>query len=508
MLKLGKSTLAIAMLFLLIFILTPESTYAQESPVWFEFKPLYKDGKITYQFGILKLIDWNMTDLTIKFPIPEGTRFLEANTIPSVDATFNGKEVVFFSSDSRRIRLGDASFIVEVTDPTVKIFTTQATATWKGDYPGDYLSNEVTIDISKAPLLWEPPAQPKLRLETEAIIEDEIVTYTIYPTQDSRLRMWDLRISVPIPEGTTFLSANAPEQFKINFDGKEVSFSTLELAQGENVDVLEVEISNVNKEVSLYTWATWKNSDWRVGLSEVSQEEVRTSDLIIQPDVAEKVVTDAVGDVPLSNYDIVNVAFKDYTSAFKVTFYTAEDVGTVGSSDYLDFRLYIDSDCSVETGQYSNGIGLDHYIRYRHDNGQAEFYSWDKEEEIWRLVDLHIQVDLPLSDKRVAMWIPYDILNLENERQFCWWSLSRNYTQEFISELPSDYIIPISSIKLTPSGETPPDEPHETHVTPTDGIFIDVGDTWQYLPGWAEPESDWMDIDFDDSNWCILTRNL
>ena len=499
MLKLYKLSLLVKIVLLLILIPALEPAYAQSPPLRFVLESSFEAGKITYSLDVLKRVDWNITDITIKIPIPVGTRFLEANATPAVDVTFNGKDVVFFSSSSRRIRLGDAIFVVEVIDPTVTIFTTQPIITWKGDYPGDSLLNEVTIDISKAPLIWDPPAQPKLRLETEATVDDGIITYFIYPTHDGRFRMWDLRISVPIPEGATFLSANAPDQFVVNFDGQEVSFSAIELARQENVDALVVKISNANKEIKLYTWATWKNSDRRVGVSEVFQEDVKTSDLIIQPGVSERVFTDAVKDVPLSNYDIVNVNFKDYTSAFKVAFYTAEGVGTVGSSDYLDFRLYVDSDCNMETGQSWNGMGSDYYVRYRHDIGEAQISSWDKEEEIWQSIASQLQVDVPLSGNGVSMWVPYDILNLKNERQFCWWSLSRNYTQEFVSALPTDYIIPSSVIKLTPSGETPPDNP--LPAVSIDGTFIDIGDTWQYLPGWTEPDSGWMNVDFDDSSW-------
>ncbi|MCB9107524.1 MAG: PD40 domain-containing protein, partial [Anaerolineales bacterium] len=267
----------------------------------------------------------------------------------------------------------------------------------------------------------------------------------------------------------------------------------------EDVGALEVKISDVSQEARLYTWATWKNSSERVGINEVAQEETRTPDLIFQLDSAEKVRTDATGDVPFSNYDITNVAFKDFTSAFKVTFYTLEDMGPVGSGDYLDLRLYIDRDCNVETGQIVNGIGSDFYIRYRHDRGQAQIRSWDENEETWQSVTAQLQVENLLGDKRVGVWVPYDILNLENEKQFCWRALSRNYREEFASGLPTDYVTPPSVLTLAPSGELPPAA--LPIVSSTEGTFIDIGDTWQYLPGSTESDPNWPNVDFDDSHW-------
>ena len=40
-----------------------------------------------------------------------------------------------------------------------------------------------------------------------------------------------------------------------------------------------------------------------------------------------------------------------------------------------------------------------------------------------------------------------------------------------------------------------------TELEPSDGTFIKFGNTWQYLPGWSDPASDWNTVDFDDSNW-------
>lgn len=46
-----------------------------------------------------------------------------------------------------------------------------------------------------------------LQLEARATVADDVITYTIYPTRIDGRRMWDLKINVAIPEGTTFLSA-------------------------------------------------------------------------------------------------------------------------------------------------------------------------------------------------------------------------------------------------------------------------------------------------------------
>jgi hypothetical protein len=79
--------------------------------------------------------------------------------------------------------------------------------------------------------------------------------------------------------------------------------------------------------VTAHAWASWKNSNRRVGTLVTPQEELRSSDIIVQlGSPAQWIFSDPVGDTPLSNYDITEVAFESYSSAFKVVFRTAGEM--------------------------------------------------------------------------------------------------------------------------------------------------------------------------------------
>ena len=95
-----KNTLLIMSIALLL-TLMPASKPAYSAP-WppfsFDLDSSYKDGKITYTIEFEKEVDGALTDVTIRLPLPEGTRFLEASAEPSVSVNFDGAEITFFSS--------------------------------------------------------------------------------------------------------------------------------------------------------------------------------------------------------------------------------------------------------------------------------------------------------------------------------------------------------------------------------------------------------------------------
>ena len=64
-------------------------------PFWFDLIPFHENGKITYQLGLYSRVDQQMFDMVIKVPIPEGTRFLGANTPLETQAGFDGQTVTF-----------------------------------------------------------------------------------------------------------------------------------------------------------------------------------------------------------------------------------------------------------------------------------------------------------------------------------------------------------------------------------------------------------------------------
>ena len=509
--KAYKLSLVIYIVLLLILIPAPERVYAQWPPFSFSLTPSYEDGKIIYRIEFSKRVDWVMTQVTFKIPLPEGTRFLEASAQPTTSVEFDGAEVTFFTSflpDPFKpgryypTSIKNALFVVEVTDPTMTVFATHAWIAWEGDQPGDYLTEDVSIDITQQPLNWEVPSRSRLQLEASATVADDVITYAIYPKNVNWQRMWDLKINAAIPEGTTFLSAEAPPPFVASFDGREVSFSTLELEPWVEMSPLRFKVSTEGVTapfVVTHASAVWKN----VG-RKVPEERTRTGDLVVQPHALQRVASDAIGDVPFSNYDLTSIALQEDGPALKIIFYTAGDLGPVGEP--LEYSLYIDSDCRTDTGLWKKYRGVEHRVLYDHEKGRAVVRSWDEEKKSLRYTG-QVEVNNPTGGKTVTVWVPYDLLEDPSTgsgqaRQFCWVGNARNKTQGFNSRLPNEWVPNVQELRLTQyEAVATATETEASAAEPSAGTFINVGDVWQYLPGWSEPPRTWTAIGFDDSDW-------
>jgi hypothetical protein len=503
--KVYKLSLVVHIVLVLTLIPAPERVYAQWPPFWFGLTPSYDSGKITYRITFSKRVDWAMPDVAIKIPLPEGTRFLEASAQPGTSVDFEGTEVTFFTSSVLVRSIKTASFIVEVTAPTVTVFTTHAWIAWQGDYPGDYLTEDVSIDITvtRQPLNWEGRPSPRLQLEASATVADDGITYTIYPRNVHWRRMWDLKISVPISEGTTFLSAEAPPSFVTSFDGREVSFSILELEGYVKIPPLSFKVSTEGVTapfVVTHAWAVWKN----VG-GGVAKEQTRTGDIIVQPHTSQQVVADMIGDVPFSNYDLTSIALQEDGPALKIIFYPVGDLGPVGEP--LQYNLYIDNDCRADTGMWINYRGVEYRVRYDHKKGQATVFSWGEERWNW---DKPIKVNSLAGGRTVNVWVPYDLLEddpstgLRAGRQFCWTVEAANRTTAFNPSPPYEKLPNSGELRLTQYEAVATAIATETEAPatwPSTGAFVNVGDVWQYLPGWSEPPSTWRAIGFDDGDW-------
>jgi hypothetical protein len=480
---------------LLVLMLAPERVYAQWPPFSFSLTPSYEDGKITYHIKFSKRVDWAMTHVMFKIPLPEGTRFLEASAQPTTSVDFDGAEVTFSTSflpDPFKpgryypTSIRNALFVVEVTDPKMTVFTTDACIAWQGYQH------------------WEAPSRSRLQLEASATVADDVITYAIYPKNVNWRRMWDLKISVPIPEGTAFLSAEAPPQFVTSFDGREVSFSTLELEQYEVAPLgFKVSTEGVTAPFAVtHASAVWKN----VGRGMVAEEQTRTGDIVVQPHASQWVVSDMIGDVPFSNYDLTSIALQGDGPALKVIFYTTGDLGPVGEP--LEYSLYIDVDCRTDTGQSKNGRGAEDRVRYDHQRGRATIIFWDEEEERWNW-GKQVRLNSLVSGRMVTIWVPYDLLEDPSTgsgqaRRFCWVGEARNRTTAFEPNPPIEKVPNEENLRLTQYTVVATATATETGTStagPSTGTFINVGDVWQYLPGWSEPPSSWKNIGFDDSDW-------
>lgn len=506
-----KFSLVISMALLLILIVVPQSVYARWPPFKYTLTPRYENGKIIYNLQFLKRVKWPLTQVTFKIPLPEGTRYVESNAQPTTSVSFDGVEVTFFSSVLHE-DIEVASFVVEVTDPTKNIFTARTWISWEGEEPGSLWAEDVSIDIRKPLLDWADPSASSLQLEAVATVTDDIIIYSIYPKNvrdNARVRMQDVEINVSIPEGTTYLSAEASSPFAANFNGQEVSFTALELERWAEVGPLNVKVSAKEATapfIATHAWASWKNTGRRVGTSVVPQEETTTGSIIVQPHVSQWVVSDLVGDVPFSNYDLTSLALQDDGTAVGINFYLAGSSGPVDVP--LSFYFLVNSDCRTDTGALTEArLGAEYRVKFKTDYHQADIDSWDGSARSWvRIGKGTVTAENSPGGKVLTIALPYNLIG--NNRQFCWVAQSFNRTTTYNTTLPSDQI---SSDNLPPgfsqfkAGNAVPivaaSAPETVQDKPDRGSFISTGDVWQYLPGWSEPPANWSAIGFDDSSW-------
>lgn len=508
------------LVFLFMLISMPRPVYAQWPPFKFGLTPSYENGQIAYSLTFSSRVKWNMTNVAIKIPLPEGTRFLKANAIPIVDTSFDGTEVTFFISVlSHELEEGDAGFVVEVTDPTLAVFNTHAWVSWQGDQPGDYLTKDVPIDITRHSLDWKAPAASDLQLEAVATSVDDVITYTIYPRsiRESGVRMQDVKINVLIPAETTFISAEASPPFTASFDGQEVSFFALELTKWIGVGPLNLKVSTKQTAVPLATthaWATWKNVSRMVGRKVIAQEATVSGDIVVQPHTSQWVVSDLKDDVPFANYDITSIALQEVIlpagqPALKIIFHANGDLGPVGDEP-LVYNFYIDSDCDVGTGLQQNNQGAEYWVRYDHKTGQASFVYWNEEQRNWDWTTA-VAVDKLVAGNVVTVWVTNDLLDYD--KGFCWTVLVRDRKKGFTPHLPLEKVPSDGSDLRLAKYEAPATSATIETELPTvakrsAGVFINIDDIWQYLPGWSEPQANWKAIDFNDDSWFSGPTNI
>ncbi|MEW6404581.1 MAG: hypothetical protein AB1649_22520 [Chloroflexota bacterium] len=446
--KLGlraRLTYLLGLVILLTLFPVPDYAYAQWPPFKFRLDPSYEEGRITYQIRFSGRVEWAMRDVAFKIPLPAGTRFLKAGAPSMTSVNFDGVEITFFTAVFHE-PIKDAYFIVEVTDPAATVVTTHAWIAWQGDQPGDYLTEEVSLDITLPPLNWEQPPDSRVQLEAIATVVNNVVTYAIYPTNVTKDRIWDLKVNVPIPDGSTFLSAQAPSSFVTSFNGREVSFSTIELESRAKIGPLSVKVFIIDEITSpslatTHAWATWKNVGKKVGQRIVAQDETRTSNIVVQSHSAQQVVSDKIGDVPFSNYDLTGIAFQEDEGGLKVDFHTAGPIGPVGEP--LEYLFYIDNDCRADTGEQKRGLGLEYRVRYKHSRGKADISLWveaetEGEDQGSESGAGSIKVSSPADGQTITVWVPYNLLN--GSSQFCWFAEARNKTGAFASRPPTDRI--------------------------------------------------------------------
>lgn len=436
----------VAVIAMFIMLLLPASQIEAQAPwppFWYVMTPRHEDGKITYTIKFYSRVDWEMPDLTFKIPLPEGTRYLSGNAQETTEVTFDGQEITFITSTFHaRQYISTASFTVEVIDPSQKIYTTHAWVSWKGDHQGDYLTYEIPVDISRATLDWLPPPRSNLLLRAEATVVDGIITYYIYPKNVDWWRplIRDLEIKLPIPEGTTFLSAETSDKlprFTSTFDGREVTFFALQLGREIDIDPLIVKVSAkdvTEPTVATHVWAKWENQGYGVGeWQDVSAVETTvTGDIMVQPHKSQQVVvSDRVEDVPFLSYDLTSVGLQQTGEDLAVTLYTAGDIEPLGEPVY--YILFIDQDCDQTTG---NWLGADYWFGYNRGTGWAGFAPWDA-----TIYDFDwnesVVIDKQVGKRSITLQAP-DFL--EKHPDFCWLGYSWSGTDKYQTSPPADML--------------------------------------------------------------------
>ncbi len=408
-----------------LLISQPKPVQAQWPPFNFRLTPSYdaETGLITYDLFFGSQLEGAMTDITINIPLPVGTQFLEAQAQPSTEVSFDGQEVKFFTAMLPRNKsIKVASFVVEPTDPAQTVFTTQPWLAWQGDLPGDYLNKEVSVDITKIPLVWAAPSRSRLRLEAWAEVIDDEITYTIYPANIGG-RMWDVTVKLPLPEGTTFLSAEPAHPFEADFDGQAVTFFTSELARSSKANPLQVKVSTEGitaPGLVTHAWATWKNVGRSVGRRIPLQEDTRTGDIVVQPHVSQWVMADIIGDVPFAAYDITSLALREEDEALTITFYTIGQLEPVGEP----FTFFFNIDNCAGQAKYQ--------AAYSHKSGKAILRSWNEETDKWNPRQ-PVEFANP-GPRQLIIRIPYDLFeDNQHGRDFCGQAKAQYKTDIFSS---------------------------------------------------------------------------
>jgi len=412
-------------------IFWPGYAQAQWPPFNFNIDSIFDNGKIIYRLELSETVGWPMADVIFKVPLPAGTRYVESGAPDGTTANFDGAEITFLTPTLHG-SLKDAYFIVEVIDPAKTEYAAHAWISWKGEVPGDFLTDDSVIDITRTPLVWDKPWS-RLRLEAGAVVNGNEITYLLYPVNTGGRRMWDLSINLPLPAGVTFVSAEAPPPFTAGFDGQQAVFFINELERGVRVDPLQVKVTVAeNTSPFLVTQATagWTN----VGNNVDPQEFTKTGEIIVQPQTTQYVVADSIGDVPFASYDLTGITFQQDGEAVKATFYTAEPMGAVGQP--IEHYLYLDSDCNADTGKPRGNRGAEYWVRYRHQSGRGYIYTWDPAQSAWTN-----RQQIPAygdSGNAASVWVPAAVIPAETA--MCWLAVSRNLTDEYHPVPPVDWL--------------------------------------------------------------------
>lgn len=426
----------------LIFTFTlfrPSFAQADWPPFMLYITPHHQDGLITYKIRVQKNVDWPFADLNFKIPLPAGTRFVESSAPPDSSTSFDGAEITFFTTTLHRAAI-DYVFTVEVTDTTQTVFGSHAWISWAGEIPGTYLTDPFSVDTTRLPLNWNYPPPPRLQLDAMAMVDNRIVTYELYFQNVGYVRMWDLKVSLPLPEGTKLLKIEAPPEFTTLHEGNRVFFNIIEMPRLATYSPFRVKVAipeTITSPLVTQAEAYWKNAGRQVGWLVPEEETTVTGKIIVQPDRTAHILADYAQDVPLPSYDLTSVALSEQAETIEVTLYPMEPIPPVGEP--LTFMFDMDTDCNRATGQVRGVRGNEYKVSYVHETGRAWFVSWVAEEQKWNWQGgLPVKAVIAPDSLSLTLSVPKKLLPAS--QQFCWQTVIFNTSQAYQTQLPGELV--------------------------------------------------------------------
>ncbi len=423
----------------------PNPAQAQWPPFIFRLTPSpSEDGQITYNILFVKRFDGNLNDVTINIPLPAGTRYVSSHAQANTAVNFDGREVSFFTAVLDRNAIRVASFTVEATDPEQTTFITQPWLSWKGDLPGDYLAKEATVDITAERLEWRRPPRSRLQLEATAVTAGEMLTYTLF-TDNTRGRMWDVDIKLPLPPGSALIRAEPGHPFVPSFDGREVTFFASELPAETIVEPLQVLLSTGAVTTPLavtHAWGGWKNVSRAVGRTIALQADTRTGDIVAQPGAGQWLVADPIGDVPFAGYDVTSLAVTNNQQTLDFTYYV---VGNVAAAPLI-FALNINTDCAGRP---------EYQAVYNQINKNTLFRAWNFTENKWgKKQPLAV---LNPGPHQVILSVDKSLFTEpQHSQDFCVRGVAQNRDDSFSTRLPNEVVPNVNKPRFTRFQAMPP----------------------------------------------------
>jgi isopenicillin-N N-acyltransferase-like protein len=118
-------------------------------PVKVDLTPTVSGSRVTFEIKVTNVVDWNLTDFTLKASLPAKTSFVEAHAdFDGAVVNFDGQDASFFVIGLPAKATIGVRYTVDSGDAQGKINGPQLWAGWKGRLPGQALFDRSGQSIS------------------------------------------------------------------------------------------------------------------------------------------------------------------------------------------------------------------------------------------------------------------------------------------------------------------------------------------------------------------------